>query len=90
MNEFINRIREKKLDGANITLPFKEKIIKFVDKLTDEAKEANSVNTIYLSNNSVVGHNTDIAGFYLSLNKSNLNFPNTKALILDLVELLPP
>tara|TARA_B100000282_G_C31718469_1_gene484720 strand:+ start:189 stop:986 length:798 start_codon:yes stop_codon:yes gene_type:complete len=81
LNEFINRIREKKLDGANITLPFKEKIIKFVDKLTDEAKEANSVNTIYLSNNSVVGHNTDIAGFYLSLNKSNLNFPNTKALI---------
>ena len=77
------------MDGANITLPFKEKIIKFVDKLTDEAKEANSVNTIYLSNNSVVGHNTDIAGFYLSLNKSNLNFPNTKALIfLDQVELL--
>ena len=31
LNEFINRIREKKLDGANITLPFKEKIIKVVD-----------------------------------------------------------
>ena len=42
----------------------------------------NSVNTIYLSNDKVVGHNTDIEGFYLSLKNKKLNFRNKNSLIL--------
>ena len=79
---FIKKIRNRDLDGANITVPYKEKIIPLIDELSEEAREANSVNTIYLSNKKVIGHNTDIAGFYLSLKTDNINFKNKKALIL--------
>ena len=53
-----------------------------MDKLTYEASEANSVNTIYLYENNVVGHNTDIFGFYFSIKSKNINFKNKNALIL--------
>tara|TARA_Y100000590_G_C15594466_1_gene967468 strand:- start:146 stop:943 length:798 start_codon:yes stop_codon:yes gene_type:complete len=82
LKNIIEMLRNKRLDGANITVPFKERIIPFLDKLSDEAKEANSVNTIYLSENIVVGHNTDISGFYNSIKSRNLEFKNKKALIL--------
>ncbi len=79
---FINKIRNKEIAGANITVPFKEKIIPFIDKLTEEASYANSVNTIYLSGNNIIGDNTDITGFYLSLKTQNLNLTNKLAFIL--------
>ena len=82
LGEFINRIRSKEIYGANITVPFKEKIIPFIDTLSNEARESNSVNTIYLSNDKVVGHNTDIEGFYLSLKNKKLNFRSKNSLIL--------
>ena len=81
LKNFLERLRNKEINGANITVPFKEKIIPYLDKLTDEAKVANSVNTIYLSDDSIVGHNTDIGGFYLSLKSKEINFKNKKALI---------
>ena len=64
LEDFVKKIKNKEIYGANVTVPFKEKIIPFMDKLTYEASEANSVNTIYLYKNNVVGHNTDIFGFY--------------------------
>ena len=82
LENFIKMIRDKKIDGANITVPFKEKIIKFIDILSDEAKDANSVNTVYMSGNNIIGHNTDIAGFYLSLKSENIDFKNKNILIL--------
>ena len=81
LKNFVERLRNKEINGANITVPFKEKIIPYLDKLSNEAKVANSVNTIYMSNNKVVGHNTDIAGFYLSLKSKSIDFKNKKALI---------
>ncbi len=82
LEEIINKIRDKNIDGINITVPFKEKIIPFIDKLSSEAEEAKSVNTIYLKENKVIGHNTDILGFYLSLKMNGLNSKIEKALIL--------
>ena len=38
-----------------------------MDSLTEEANETQSVNTIYLKNEKVIGHNTDIAGFELGI-----------------------
>ena len=82
LKDIVKKIKEKEIHGANITVPFKEKIIPFIDKLSEEAKLANSVNTIHLTNNYVTGHNTDIAGFYLSIKSNKFNFKNKKALIL--------
>ena len=82
LENFIKMIRDKKIEGANITVPFKVKIIKFIDILSDEAKNANSVNTVYMSGNNIMGHNTDIAGFYLSLKPETINFKDKNILIL--------
>ena len=82
LENFIKMIRDKKIDGANVTVPFKEKIIKFIDILSDEAKDANSVNTVYMSGNNIIGHNTDIAGFYLSLKSETINLKDKNVLIL--------
>ncbi len=82
LENFVKKIEDKKIDGANVTIPFKEKIIPFMDKLSLEAKEANSVNTIYSLDNTIIGHNTDISGFYLSLKNSNIKFKNNSALVL--------
>jgi len=82
LGNFIKMIRDKKIEGANITVPFKEKIIKFIDILSDEAKDANSVNTVYMSENNIIGHNTDIAGFYLSLRPEIINLKDKNVLIL--------
>ena len=53
--------------GLNVTIPYKESIIKFLDVLSDEAKEIGSVNTICFNNKKRIGYNTDIFGFSESL-----------------------
>ena len=50
-----------------MTVPFKQKVIPYLDELTEQAKKTQSVNTVYLGPNGTVGHNTDISGFEMSL-----------------------
>jgi|TARA_B100000768_G_scaffold55955_1_gene54443 shikimate dehydrogenase len=69
------KVKEKKLNGINVTVPFKRKVIPYLDRLSLEAERTQSVNTIYLDNNQVVGHNTDISGFELGI--KNLKFEVT-------------
>jgi len=82
LENLIIQVREKKINGINVTVPFKKAIIPFMDKLTVEAQKTQSVNTVYYNNNKVVGHNTDIAGFEMSIQKSKINLFNKKILIL--------
>ena len=82
LENLILQVREKKINGINITVPFKKTIIPLLDKLTLEAQKTQSVNTVYLENNKVIGHNTDIAGFEMSIQKLNINLSNKKILIL--------
>ena len=51
LEKLIFQIKEKKIYGINVTVPFKNSIIPFIDELTLEAKATQSVNTIYLENN---------------------------------------
>jgi len=82
LEHLIIQIKEKKISGINITIPFKKSIIPFLDKLSVEAESTQSVNTVYLKDNKVVGHNTDIVGFENSITKSNYNLNNKEILIL--------
>ena len=59
----------KFIKGANITVPFKNKIIPFLDVLTDISKKTLSVNTIFKKNGKLVGENTDAPAFYNTLHK---------------------
>ena len=89
LEQIILLVKEKKIDGINVTVPFKKAIIPFLDKLSIEAKSTQSVNTIYLKENKVMGHNTDIAGFEASIKKSKYNLVNKEVLILGAGGVVP-
>ena len=80
--EIISFLREGSLSGINITVPFKNNFIEHVDSISKEAKETNSVNTIYKVENKLVGHNTDIAGFELALRHCKYDTKKKTALII--------
>ena len=89
LENLILKVKEKKINGINVTIPFKKAVIPFLDKLTLEAQKTQSVNTIYLDNNQVVGHNTDIGGFEISIQKLNFDLSNKKVLILGAGGVVP-
>ena len=83
LNNVINKIRNKELNGINVTLPYKQKIIPFVDKLINDAGSTSSVNTIFLNNeNIIVGENTDVFGLQAAYLKEINNVENKKALVI--------
>ena len=82
LEQIIFKVKDKKINGVNVTVPFKKKVIPYLDELSFEAQSTQSVNTIYLKDNKVVGHNTDIFGFETSIKKSDYNLNNKEVLIL--------
>ncbi len=58
---------EQGLDGLNVTIPYKEKVIPFLDSLSPEAAAIGAVNTIKKEGDLLVGYNTDVYGFEYSL-----------------------
>ena len=89
LENFILKIRHKEINGINVTVPFKKKVIPYLDQLSFEAKNTQSVNTIYLDNNKLVGHNTDIEGFELSLKNLKFDLLNKEILILGAGGVVP-
>ena len=82
LKNIISEVKEGKINGINVTVPFKKAVIPFLDKLSPEAENTQSVNTIYLNNGKIIGHNTDIAGFELSIKKIKYDVTGKKVLIL--------
>ena len=82
IKKIILDIKDDKIHGINVTVPFKKLVIPFLDLLTEEAKVSQSVNTIYKDKNKIVGDNTDIEGFKAGLETTNQIITNKKALIL--------
>lgn len=67
ISEFPQLIKKQNLSGLNVTLPYKESIIPFLDELSENAKSIGAVNTIQIANGKLIGHNTDIIGFKQSI-----------------------
>ena len=89
IENLIFNIRKEKIHGINVTVPFKKMVIPFLDELSDEAKISQSVNTIYKKENKIIGDNTDIEGFKISLEETGQEFKNKKALILGAGGVVP-
>ena len=85
----INEVKNDKISGINVTVPFKKSIIPYLDQLTLIAKEAQSVNTIFKKDNKVFGGNTDIGGFEHSLKHINYDVKNKKVFILGAGGVVP-
>ena len=89
LEEFINDIRQEKISGANITIPFKKSIIPYLDILSPEAEKSQSVNTIALKDNKLIGYNTDIFGFEQAIKKLNFSVKEKKVFILGAGGVVP-
>ncbi len=63
----IAELREKNINGFNITVPYKEKIISELDSLDDQAKRIGAVNTVLNYEGQLIGYNTDGLGYVKSL-----------------------
>jgi len=89
IKDLIFNIREEKLHGINVTVPFKKFVIPFLDELTPKAETVQSVNTIIKKNNKIVGANTDIYGFESSLSFHRYELKNKKVFILGAGGVVP-
>ncbi|MBD1263021.1 shikimate dehydrogenase [Maribacter polysiphoniae] len=82
IEEFTPLIQENKhIKGLNVTIPYKEAVIPYLDRLNKKAKKIGAVNTIKFTKKGLKGYNTDIYGFKKSI-KPFLTKNHTKALIL--------
>ncbi|HPW66902.1 MAG TPA: NAD(P)-binding domain-containing protein [Salinivirgaceae bacterium] len=67
--EVADIIKEHKISGANITTPFKEAVLEYVDSISDEAKQIGGINVVINFNGTLLGHNTDHLGATKPLEK---------------------
>ena len=89
IENFFLKIKNQEINGCNVTVPFKKKVIPFLDKLSLEAKQTQSVNTICFDNGDLVGHNTDIGGFQKAVNSLDYKIKDKKILILGAGGVVP-
>ncbi len=73
MENLIEKVRKDEIQGFNVTIPYKKKMLNFVDELDQSALKSNAINTVYKSGKKVIGCNTDGIGFVSSL-VNDLNY----------------
>jgi len=89
LKNVFSEFKENKINGINVTVPFKKSVIPYLDELSPEADQTQSVNTIILSNNNLIGHNTDIAGFTQAIKNLNFDIKGKKIFILGAGGVVP-
>src|SRR5210317_1651545 len=89
IKKILQQVKSNNIWGMNVTVPFKKKVIPFIEKLSETAKETTSVNTIFKKENMIYGDNTDVQGFELSLKYENCDIANKKAFILGAGGVVP-
>ena len=73
IKDLIQRVRDGKIQGLNITIPYKKIMTDFVDEVEESALRSNAINTVYRVKDKIIGANTDGIGFISSL-KKDLSF----------------
>ena len=81
ISEIRSILSNKEVKGLNITIPFKESVIDYLDNIDFTASKVGAVNCIKISTTKTIGYNTDIIGFEKSLRKF-INLKTKDALIL--------
>ena len=81
--DIVKKIKDKSLHGINVTLPYKQKIINYIDKIINDAEITGSVNTLLSNNdNLIIGENTDVYGLQAAYLKEIENGTYRKALVI--------
>lgn len=75
-------MKEKNFKAINVTIPYKQDVIPFLDYISDEAKAINAVNTIVNKDGKLYGYNTDFSGLSALIERMNVSLVNKKVAIL--------
>ena len=75
-------LKEKKFKGLNVTIPYKQSVIPFLDEISPEAQKIGAVNTIINRDGKLCGYNTDYFGFKYMVEKSGITVEDKKAVVL--------
>ena len=89
LGELCENLKQGQLNGINVTVPFKKEIIPNINVLSGHALRTKSVNTISVEDGNLIGHNTDIDGFELSIKKLNYDVTNKTIIILGAGGVVP-
>ena len=68
--KLLDYFKNNDFTGFNVTIPYKTEIIKYLDEIDETAEKIGAVNTVKISGNKLIGYNTDIYGFYSSVNNA--------------------
>jgi shikimate dehydrogenase len=79
--DFLESLQRKQIVGFNVTIPYKEIIIKYLSKLYHPADRIGAVNTVVVTDNGLAGYNTDYYGFTKSIKKNNIDLEGKRAII---------
>jgi len=82
LESVVSNLRNSRIEGFNVTIPFKERIIKHLDVISFEAEQIGAVNTVNKEGNTLVGFNTDCPGFLRTLEDNNFEPAGRRALVL--------
>ena len=81
-NELADFLKNRDFRGINVTIPYKEAVIPYLDEISDNAKKIGAVNTIINKNGKLIGYNTDFHGMCALIKHSGLTLDGKKVLIL--------
>ncbi len=80
--ELCEFFQKRDFDGLNVTIPYKNDVIKYLDKISPEAEKIGAVNTVLNENNTLTGYNTDYYGFMEMVKKSGAEVENKSAVVI--------
>lgn len=75
-------LRTLSIKGVNVTIPYKEIVMGYLDEISREAKEIGAVNTIFNKKGQLIGYNTDYYGFKYMLEDKNIIIKGKKITVL--------
>jgi len=78
----VGALKAMEIRGINVTIPHKEKVIRYLDEVDEHAKEIGAVNVIVNREGLLTGYNTDGAGYLLSLREDTGFIPKEKKIII--------
>ena len=80
--EFVPFMEQHAFRAINVTIPYKQDVLPYLDSLDDNAKAIGAVNTIVNKDGRLEGHNTDFSGFMYMLKKHNISVKGKKCVVL--------
>lgn len=82
IDDFIKDLHKNKIRGFNVTIPYKETILQYLNDIVYPADKIGAVNTVVVQEEKLVGYNTDYIGFIKSLQYYNIQVKNFRCLII--------